>query len=51
MLAASPWLGSLQWALPAGAMLSAALATAGYHRLTQRVLAEAAEAARNGKLC
>jgi hypothetical protein len=32
-------------------MLAAAWATAGYHRLTEQVLSEGAEAARKGKLC
>jgi hypothetical protein len=44
-------LGPLGWATTSASMLVAAWATASYHRLTQRVLAEAAEAARKGKLC
>ena len=51
LLILSPQLGPLGWATMAAAMLGAALATASYHRLTQNVLAEAAEAARQGKLC
>ncbi len=51
LLALSQQLGPLGWATASASMLVAAWATAGYHRLTQRVLAEAAEAARNGKLC
>ena len=51
LLILSPQLGPLGWATTAAAMLGAALATASYHRLTQNVLAEAAEAARQGKLC
>jgi hypothetical protein len=51
LLAFSAELGSLGWAVASASVLTAAWATASYHRLTQRVLEEAAEAARNGKLC
>ncbi len=51
LVALSPQLGPTGWAVSLAAMLAAAWATASYHRLTQQVLSEAAEAARNGKLC
>jgi len=51
LIVVPPDLGPLGWAAPVIAILGAALATASYQRLTLQVMEEAAEAARNGKLC